>query len=86
MIKVEVVNDEHQEGVRWLKASHNGVAWSLIEFRNNEEAQQILVALQQSVQRIRATRFSSKFIRASGVNIRPTMFAAHTIRATRSST
>lgn len=50
MFKVEIVQDEHQEGVRWLKASHNGVAWSLIEFRSNEEAMQIMVALQQSVQ------------------------------------
>jgi hydrogenase maturation factor len=50
MIKVEVVNDEHQEGVRWLKVSHNGVAWSLIEFRSNEEAMQIIDALKQSVQ------------------------------------
>lgn len=50
MFKVEIVQDEHQEGVRWLKASHNGVAWSLIEFRSNEEAAQIMVALQQSVQ------------------------------------
>ena len=49
MFKVENVQDEHQEGVRWLKASHNGVAWSLIEFRSNEEAMQIMVALQQSV-------------------------------------
>ncbi len=51
MFKVEIVKDEHQEGVRWLKASHNGVAWSLIEFRNDEEALQIMNALQQSVQR-----------------------------------
>ena len=50
MFKVEIVQDEHQEGVRWLKASHNGLAWSLIEFRSNEEARQIMVALQQSVQ------------------------------------
>ena len=50
MIKVEVVQDEHQECIRWLKASHNGVAWSLIEIRSDEEALQIMSALQQSVQ------------------------------------
>ncbi len=54
MFKVEIVQDEHQKGVRWLKASHNGVAWSLIEFRSNEEAIQIVTALQQSVQATKA--------------------------------
>jgi hypothetical protein len=51
MFKVEFSQDEHDEKVMWLKASHNGVAWSNIEIRNADEALQIINALQQGVQR-----------------------------------
>lgn len=50
MFEVKVEKDEQVENVRWLKASHNGVAWSLIEVRSNFEALQIIEALQQSMQ------------------------------------
>lgn len=52
MIKVEIEQDAQVPEIRWLKASYNnGAAWSLIEIRSNEDALQIISALQQSVQR-----------------------------------
>jgi len=50
MYQVEVVYDETNSTLRWLRVSHNGASWSSIQVRSNEEALQIITALQQSVQ------------------------------------
>ena len=51
MFKVNIAQDPHDPKVRWLQTTHDGHAFSLIEFRSDEEALQIVRALQQSVQR-----------------------------------
>lgn len=50
MFKVNIAQDPHDTKVRWLQTTHDGHAYSLIEFRSDEEALQIIRALQQSVQ------------------------------------
>ena len=47
MANVKVTQDKN--GVRWLELMRNG-SGTLLEIRNEEEAMQIMVALQQSVQ------------------------------------
>ena len=47
MANVKVTQDNN--GVRWLELMRNG-SGTLLEIRNDEEAMQIMVALQQSVQ------------------------------------
>ena len=54
MYQAEVVYDETNSTLRWLRVSHNGASWSSIQVRSNEEALQIISALQQSVQSDRA--------------------------------
>ena len=49
MYQVEVVYDETNSTLRWLRVSHNGTQWSTIQVRSNDEALQIIAALQQSV-------------------------------------
>ena len=49
MFKVQINDDEHEKGVKWLRVTHKDVAWSSIEVRSDQEALQIVYALQQSV-------------------------------------
>lgn len=49
MFKVEITPDESDEKLRWLRVSHNGVSWSSAQVRSDDEALQIISALQRSV-------------------------------------
>lgn len=51
MAFAKVVPDESDKSLRWLEVSHNGASWTRVEIRNDEEALQIISALQQCVQR-----------------------------------
>ena len=48
---IRVTQDSFDKTSRWLEVSHNGgAAWSTVLIHNDEEALQIIHALQQSVQ------------------------------------
>lgn len=48
---IRVTQDSFDKTSRWLEVSHNGgAAWSTVLINNDEEAFQIIHALQQSVQ------------------------------------
>ncbi len=53
MANVKVTQDKN--GVRWLELMRNG-SGTLLEIRDNDEALQIISALQQSVQPTKAIR------------------------------
>ena len=50
MFNVEFQQDEVVKDLRWLRVTHNGVSWSTIPVRSDDEALQIISALQQGVQ------------------------------------
>ena len=45
-----VLNDPHDPKLRWLRVTHNGASYSTIRIDSNDEARQIITALQKSVQ------------------------------------
>ena len=48
IFKVQI-NDDKENGVRWLRITHSNVLWESIRIDSDDEAEQIIHALQQSV-------------------------------------